>query len=885
MNRNTPEYPLRDIPVPYLYRLRRRPRKTDILSTNNHPILQDHSISSNSSNLAESQNSNGTTKTTNHFQNNNNNNNDSTTNSSEIMGLSFKRSRDSDIRTILPSNSQEQQSNNIINYRTNQNITKKIKNNNNNNNDDDDDDEDDIDDMMSNKRVKLQDLTPSQMMIPIIPTSLNVDTDTVINNNTLPNVSLDTSRTHLTHILVNTANRVAVATTPTTRTNTDGGASLTTVTIMTGTTASNTTTSTTNTVNGYTSLSEDALPLSPTATSGMNTPRTQHHESTESDDCDMIVDTNGNRNNNNNTTTNNNNALDLNMLVTNTNNNDEYLLTENLYNNLKNQLTPIQYKNLIFKIISNLNRTELSDMNSLLNNNLKRDIISSLPIELSIKILKNLPYQDIFKCLQVCPHWNKIINNTPMLWKNLLLNESFLNNHDNNNTNENNSSQIYKKLFYSNLKVLKNWYNPNFKPQRTTLLGHSTSVVTCLQFEDDYVITGADDRQLRIYDSKKKIFLKELSGHEGGVWALKYDEDGIIVSGSTDRTVRVWDIKRGCCTHVFKGHTSTVRCLEIVTYKNIKYIVTGSRDNTLHVWKLVREDNRSIDELPLIFNTPEENPYFVGVLRGHMASVRTISGHGNIIISGSYDNNLMVWDIAQMKCIYLLIGHTDRIYSTIYDHQRKRCISASMDSTIKIWDLENIWNNGVCSVVTISATPCTRINGPMMTLQGHTALVGLLRLSDKYLVSAAADGSLRGWDSNDYSRKFSYHHNNLSAITTFFMNDNILVSGSEGQFNIYNLRTGSLVHSDLLKDSDQIWSVNFKGSLLVAAVEKDGESYIEMLDFNIPERSASPLQRQQLFQEQEDGEINHHSSNNQSNTNIDSMSIIMDSNSNSNSNI
>lgn len=263
-----------------------------------------------------------------------------------------------------------------------------------------------------------------------------------------------------------------------------------------------------------------------------------------------------------------------------------------------------------------------------------------------------------------------------------------------------------------------------------------------------------------------------------------------------------------------------------------KFIVTGSRDNTLHVWRL--PNCKSPDYNPRkceIYNTTANNPFFVGVLRGHMASVRTVSGHGNIVISGSYDHNLMIWDIAEMKCLYVLTGHSDRIYSTIYDYKRHRCISASMDSTIRVWDLKNIHKNGHCSMISSSTNPCTKITGAMLTLQGHTALVGLLGLSDKFLVSAAADGSLRGWDSNDYSRKFAYHHTNLSAITTFCMNDNLLVSGSEGQFNVYNLRTGKLVHSNLLRDADQIWSVKFNNRKLVAAVEKGGSSFVEILDF------------------------------------------------------
>lgn len=509
------------------------------------------------------------------------------------------------------------------------------------------------------------------------------------------------------------------------------------------------------------------------------------------------------------------------------------------------------FKNLLYQLLSNMDRRELSDLGMILNDNLKRDFITTFPIEIALRVLENLKFSDLSNCLQVCESWNALINRTPYLWKQLLISENFV-------EKENfikytlslkakypqirNCEDVYRIDFLQNCHFLQNWYNLKFTPQITTLRGHITSVITCLQLKDNYVITGADDKMIRVIDAKKKEFLLELSGHDGGVWALKYDDNGIIVSGSTDRTVRIWDIKRKCCTHVFKGHTSTVRCLDIVEHKGVKYIVTGSRDNTLHIWKLPQETSSPSDDesrYPICYNAPEENPYFVGILRGHMASVRTVSGHGNIIISGSYDNNLMVWDIAQMKCLYILTGHTDRVYCTIYDHKRKRCISASMDSTIKVWDLVDIHNNGRCVKVMNSMSPCVNIMGSMSTLQGHTALVGLLKLSKKFLVSAAADGSLRGWDSDHYSRRFAYHHSNLSAITAFDMNDNLLVSGSEGQFNIYNLRSGKLIHSNILRNADQIWSVNFKENILVAAVEKDSQSYVEILDFSISESTPS----------------------------------------------
>ena len=506
---------------------------------------------------------------------------------------------------------------------------------------------------------------------------------------------------------------------------------------------------------------------------------------------------------------------------------------------------------LAYEYISHLNRAQLTDICSLIRDNLKRDLVASVPTEIALNVLARLCFRDIVACLAVSRTWHSLIENSPQVWKHLLQAEAFVPRgtfpqytatlaHEHPELPP--GDEAYKPDFLRRMHTLHHWYDPQFTPQRTTLRGHMTSVVTCLQFADDYVITGADDKMIRVYNARTKRFLAQLQGHEGGVWALKYDTCGILVSGSTDRSVRVWDIRDGGrCLYVFKGHTSTVRCLDIVEYKGAKYVVTGSRDNTLHVWRLcpslykqreVSDNNGSEDPSPIVYDSPDVNPYFVGVLKGHVASVRTVAGHGNIVISGSYDNTLIVWDIAQMKCLYILTGHSDRIYSVIYDHERGRCISASMDSTVRVWDLVDIARNGPQQTVTCAGTTCTRVTDSYKVLSGHSALVGLLKLSDKYLVSAAADGTLKGWDAEDYTLRFSYLHSNMGAITTFHMTDNLLVSGSERQFNVYNLRSGQLVHSRLLHDADQVWSVNFRDNLLVAAVEKGGDSSIEMLDFS-----------------------------------------------------
>ena len=152
-----------------------------------------------------------------------------------------------------------------------------------------------------------------------------------------------------------------------------------------------------------------------------------------------------------------------------------------------------------------MDRSELSDLGTLIKDNLKRDLITSLPFEISLKIFNYLQFEDIVNSLGVSQNWNKIIRKSTSLWKKLLISENFVSPKGFTSFN----LKLLKKYpnllqqdrlrlaFLENIYNLKNWYNPKFLPQRTTLRGHMTSVITCLQFEDNYVITGADDKMIR----------------------------------------------------------------------------------------------------------------------------------------------------------------------------------------------------------------------------------------------------------------------------------------------------------------------------------------------------------------------------------------------------
>ena len=377
---------------------------------------------------------------------------------------------------------------------------------------------------------------------------------------------------------------------------------------------------------------------------------------------------------------------------------------------------------------------------------------------------------------------------------------------------------LFKSLYRRHYMIRKSWTSGKVKPSHVAFAAHPRHVITCLQFDEDKIITGSDDQLIHVYDTNTGKLRKRLEGHEGGVWALQY-QGNVLVSGSTDRSVRVWDIEKGLCTQVFYGHTSTVRCLQILmptdTGKVVNgvpvmmpakpLIITGSRDSQLRVWRLPEAGSRRY-----IQTGPPANdadcPYFVRTLQGHTHSVRAIAAHEDTLVSGSYDHTVRVWKISTGETVHVLQGHAQKVYSVVLDKARNRCISGSMDSFVKIWDLES----GSCT----------------HTLEGHTLLVGLLDLRDERLVSAAADSTLRIWDpeSGRCRHTLTAH---TGAITCFQHDGRKVISGSDRTLKMWDIQTGECVQ-DLLTDLSGVWQVRFDERRCVAAVQRDGITYVEV---------------------------------------------------------
>lgn len=446
-------------------------------------------------------------------------------------------------------------------------------------------------------------------------------------------------------------------------------------------------------------------------------------------------------------------------------------------------LPPATKSHIFDQLLKRSSHSTLQWINSLIMPILKHDFLSTCPIEISRRIIRYLDPFTLARASCVNKKWREIIEHDHLAWKRLLKEDDYP---CTDPINPSLKITSFKRLYGRHHTLQQNWRKG--RATETTFRGHDKFVVTSLQFDDDKIVSGADDSHINIYCTATGKKRMTLEGHEGGVWALQYIGH-TLVTGSTDRRVRVWDMGTGKCTHIFSGHTSTIRCLLITG----PFIVSGSRDSTLRVWKLPDPKNEEGH-----FYGNEVNPYFVHALVGHRQSVRAIAAHQNTLVSGSYDNTVRVWDIKSGRCVHVLEGHTQKVYTVVIDAERNMCLSGSMDSNIRMWDLDT----GEC----------------IRKLEGHTVLVGLLGLSQKYLVSAAADSILRVWspDTGVCHHALSGHGNSI----TCFQHDNTkIISGSEGGLKMWDIKTGKFI-KDLITDVEGVWRVAFDGRRCIAAIQK-----------------------------------------------------------------
>jgi len=253
-------------------------------------------------------------------------------------------------------------------------------------------------------------------------------------------------------------------------------------------------------------------------------------------------------------------------------------------------------------------------------------------------------------------------------------------------------------------------------------------------FTNQYVATCSNDFTVKIWDPNNNWnLIREYFGHFMGVYSLEWINENTIASGSLDRTLQIWSISTGFM----------------------------QRKINLVDW---------------------------------VVSFKLLS-NGYYLAAGTW-YNINIYNINTGGLIFTLIGHQNYINDLVLINS-VTLASASMDKTIRIWDL-------------------TKQNAKKFILNGHTASVYSLKvISSSILASGSWDTTIKLWNttSGTLIRTLTGHKDYIYWSLDLFTNGKTLASGSLDQtIKLWNWSTGQCLNS--INTSSSIFSLEIIKSIL-----------------------------------------------------------------------
>jgi serine/threonine protein kinase len=240
------------------------------------------------------------------------------------------------------------------------------------------------------------------------------------------------------------------------------------------------------------------------------------------------------------------------------------------------------------------------------------------------------------------------------------------------------------------------------------------------------------------------------------------------------------------CVHTLKGHTSMVQAIAISPDGQL--IASGSNDNNIKLWqlttgKLLRNFNR----------------WFSG--HSSMVDSLAFSPDGQLLASGSWDDTIKLWQVNTGKQISTLTGHSNWVNSVAFSPEGQMLASGSADNSIKLWQIKT--------------------GRQISTLTGHSDLVGSVAFSQdgEILASGSADYTVKLWQVHTGREICTFTSHSFYVNSVAFSPDGqLLASGSaDNTIKFWQVSTGRELRT-LTGHSDSVWSVAFSpdGQLLAS---------------------------------------------------------------------
>ncbi|CAG0913996.1 unnamed protein product [Notodromas monacha] len=290
--------------------------------------------------------------------------------------------------------------------------------------------------------------------------------------------------------------------------------------------------------------------------------------------------------------------------------------------------------------------------------------------------------------------------------------------------------------------------------------------ITCMALSDDQslLVSGSDDGTARMYSAKTTSMecLGVFRGHTDYITCIAIF-DTHVITGSADCSVRKWDMASCECLDVYQGHAS--RIFSIICSGNV--IVSSSYDKSARAWRFDTSDLDD-DEDPCLRTFVGHTKavlslaFFHGANSGYDSDEDSPGDFSEKLITGSADGTAKSWFLKSPNCVKTFKGHTGPISSIAVDEEAAILFTASMDKTVRSWDV----HLGRCLKVQVLLsgkfvqvfTGCgdkslrafdAKSGALRRTYKGHEAGITAMAYVGGFIISGGFDGTLIKWSTAD----------------------------------------------------------------------------------------------------------------------------------------
>lgn len=150
-----------------------------------------------------------------------------------------------------------------------------------------------------------------------------------------------------------------------------------------------------------------------------------------------------------------------------------------------------------------------------------------------------------------------------------------------------------------------------------------------------------------------------------------------LISASSDTTLKVWNAHKGFCMSTLGTHKDYVKALAYA--KDKEQVASAGLDRAIFLW----------DVNTLTALTASNNMVTTSSLTGNKDSIYSLAMNpsGSVIVSGSTEKVIRVWDPRTCQKLMKLKGHSDNVRALVVNRDGTQCLSASSDGTIRLWSL------------------------------------------------------------------------------------------------------------------------------------------------------------------------------------------------------